>query len=75
MESALRGMSQANMDLCIFQDTKCTDGIYTRESYGYRIVATDTPTREDRIFVALRRAVPKPHARDRHKNKWISEET
>ena len=33
------------------------------------------PTREDGIFEALRRAVPKPHARDRHKNAWISEET
>ena len=33
------------------------------------------PTREDGIFAALRRAVPKPHARDRQKNAWISEET
>ena len=33
------------------------------------------PTREDGIFAALRRAVPKPRARDRHKNAWISEET
>ena len=34
MDSALRGMSQANMDLGIFQETKYTDGIYTRESAG-----------------------------------------
>ena len=33
------------------------------------------PTREDGIFVALRRAVPKPHMRERRKNGWISEET
>ena len=33
------------------------------------------PTRENGIFASLRRAVPKPHARDRHKNAWISEET
>ena len=33
------------------------------------------PTREDRIFAAQRRAVPKPHARDKQKNAWISEET
>ena len=33
------------------------------------------PTREDGIFEALRRAVPKPHAKDRHKNAWILEET
>ena len=29
------------------------------------------PTREDGIFAALRRAVQKPNARDRHKNAWI----
>ena len=33
------------------------------------------PTREAGIFAALRRAVPKPHGRDRHKNKWFSEDT
>ena len=32
------------------------------------------PTREDGIFEALQRAVPKPHAGDRHKDVWISEE-
>ena len=42
---ALQGMSQANMDLGIFQETKCTDGIYTRESARYRVVATDAPIR------------------------------
>ena len=30
LESALRGMSQANMDLGILQDTKITNGIYSR---------------------------------------------
>ena len=45
LESALRGMSQANMDLGIFQETKCTDGIYTRKSAGYCVVATDAPSR------------------------------
>ena len=33
------------------------------------------PTREDGILVALRRAVPKPHMRERRMNEWISEET
>ena len=45
LESALRGISQANMDLGIFQDTKCTDGIYTRELARYRILATDALSR------------------------------
>ena len=44
MESALRGMAQANIDLGVFQETKCTDGIYTRESAGYCVVATDAPS-------------------------------
>ena len=45
LESEIRGMAQANMDLGIFQETKCTDGIYTRESAGYSVVATDAPSR------------------------------
>ena len=45
LEMALRGMSQANMDLGILQETKLTDGIYTRESAGYSVIATDTPSR------------------------------
>ena len=45
MESALLGMAQANIDLGVFQETKCTYGIYTRESAGYRVVATDAPSR------------------------------
>ena len=34
LESALRGMSQANMDLGVFQETKLIKRIYTRESSG-----------------------------------------
>ena len=45
LESELRGISQANMDLGILQETKCTDGIYTRDLAGYRVVATDVPSR------------------------------
>ena len=40
------------MDLGIFQETKCTDGIYTSESAGYRVVATDAPS-QHRGGVAL----------------------
>ena len=32
LDTALRGMSQDNMDLGILQETKLTDGIYTRGS-------------------------------------------
>ena len=45
LESALREMSQANMDLGIFQETKVTDGIYTCGLAGYSVVATDAPSR------------------------------
>ena len=45
LEVALRGISQANMDLGILQETKLTDGIYTRGSTGYSVVATDAPSR------------------------------
>ena len=45
LEAALRGVSQANMDLGILQETKLTDGIYTRRSAGYSVVATDVPSR------------------------------
>ena len=31
LESALRGMSQANMGLGILQETKTTNGVYTRD--------------------------------------------
>ena len=44
LESALRGMSQANVDLGIFQEKKVTTGIYTRESSGYRVVALEAPS-------------------------------
>ena len=40
------------MDLGIFQETKCTEGIYTRESAGYRVVAKDVPS-QHRGGVAL----------------------
>ena len=30
------------------------------------------PTREDELFVDLRRAVPKSHERDKHRNAWIN---
>ena len=45
LEAALKGMAQANMDLGVLQETKCTDGVYTRAAAGYRVVATDAPSR------------------------------
>ena len=45
LKLALQGMAQANMDLGIFQETKCTEGIYTCKSVGYSVVATDALSR------------------------------
>ena len=45
LELVLQGMSQANIDLGIIQETKMTGGVYTRGSSGYSVVATDAPIR------------------------------
>ena len=41
LESALRGVSQTNMDPGIFQETKVADGIYNCGSSGYSVLATN----------------------------------
>ena len=43
MESDLCGMLQKNIDLGVFQETKVTEGIYTRDSSGYKVVALVAP--------------------------------
>ena len=50
--SALRGMAQANIDLGVFQETKCTNVLYTRASDGYCVIATDA-SRRHRGAVAI----------------------
>ena len=59
LESALRGMSQANMDLGIFREKNVTDGIYTRGSAGYSVVATDAPSQHRSGVEVFHR--PAPH--------------
>ena len=58
LELALRGMSQANMDLDIFQETKVTDSIYNRESAGYSILAMDAPSRHRGRVEVFHRTAP-----------------
>ena len=43
LESALHGMSQANMDLGVFQETNITKRIDICESSGYKVVVTEAP--------------------------------
>ena len=43
LESVLRGMYQASMDLGIFCETKVTEGIYNRGLAGYSVVTMDAP--------------------------------
>ena len=45
LESALRGMSQDNLDLGVFQYTNLTDRFHTRGLARYSVVATDVPSR------------------------------
>ena len=45
LKPVLRGVSQANMDLGIFQETEVTDVVYTLGLAGYSVVATDAPIR------------------------------
>ena len=59
LESALRGVSQANMGLGVFQETKVTDGIYTRGSDGYSVVTTYAPSRHRGGVAVFHR--PAPH--------------
>ena len=37
LESAMRGVSQANLDLGVLQETNITDGVYTCGSTGYSV--------------------------------------
>jgi hypothetical protein len=41
LESPCRAMAAMDVDLGIFQETKITDGIYTRLSSGYSVVASN----------------------------------
>ena len=41
LEQALRAMGQMNIDLGFLTEAKLTDGIHTRYSFGYRVVATE----------------------------------
>ena len=57
----------------------CLHGSPLKEHYDYfgrhkrpPLRPPNTPTREDGLFAALRRAVPKPKARESWKNAWIS---
>ena len=46
------------MDLGIFQETKFTDGIYTRRSAGYSVVAVDLPSRHRGGVAVFHRPLP-----------------
>ena len=41
LESALRGMYQANLDLGVLQETNIMDGVYTCWLSGYSAIDTD----------------------------------
>ena len=41
LETALRALSIVGVDLCFLTETKVTNGIYTRLSSDYHVLATD----------------------------------
>ena len=51
-------MGQANVDVGVFQNTKLTQGIYTRKSSGYKVVATLAPIRHQGKIALLYRESP-----------------
>ena len=44
VESALHGLAQEQVDCGILQETKLTNIVYTRESNGFRVMATAAPS-------------------------------
>ena len=57
IESTLRGMFQANVDLVVRQNTKVTQGINGQELSGYRVVASETTSAHSGgIFMLFRAA-------------------
>ena len=59
LESYLRAMSQSNTDLGIFQETELTKRIYTSESSGYKVVATEALSAQSGGVAVLYRAAEK----------------
>ena len=45
LESALRAMESMAVDICLLTETKLTDGIHTRKSSGFEVVATNAVTK------------------------------
>ena len=60
---------------CIRSAPKKEHAKYLMERKKLLLQPPTKTTREDVIFADLRRAVPKPHARERRTTEWISEET
>ena len=53
LELSFQGMSQANLDICIFQGTKLTGGVYTLGSDGYSSDAMYAPRRHHSVLVVF----------------------
>ena len=61
LESSLRGMSQANMYLGVFQETKLIKSMYTRESGEYRVVETEPPSANSGVLpYSIERSITSP---------------
>ena len=58
LQSEIRGVSQDNLDLGVLQETKITDGIFTRGLEGYNVGATYVPSQHHGKVAVFYRASP-----------------
>ena len=56
---ALRGVSQANLDLVVLQDTNFIYGVYTHELASYSVVSMGAPIRHCSGVAVFRRVLPR----------------
>ena len=46
LESACRALAAANVDIAVLQETKIINGVYTRCSSGYTIIASEAVSKQ-----------------------------
>ena len=61
--------------MCLGSRTAREHVLYITGKRRLPLLPPKEPTREDNLFGDLRRAMPKPHEREKHRNAWISNET
>ena len=60
LEMALRAMMEMNVDLGFLFEAKLTDNVYTRNAYGYSVVATEAVSHVQGSFALFYRCIVLP---------------